>query len=333
MTWKNAAAIAAVTCGVTATAAAQIRPTPTIVTWSAGEAGPEAGLFAAEADGQQGAISVVALDPLTVGRTVPNAPYSAEAITEITQTLADGNRIEQRTSALVARDSAGRTRREQRGIAVGALMAQSDQPIVTITDPTTGTHVTLNYAEKIALRAKPLRVERAGGEHQPGGNVAFHRYAGGPPLQPGAPAPLPPPAFVVDAPGDMPAGTPMGSPAPPLTATLAATRFEGDVKTESLEPRTIEGIHAEGTRTTMTIPAGTVGNVLPIEIVSERWYSPELDVVLMTRRSDPRFGETIYRLTNIVRAEPSPDLFTVPSDFKIEDVRPGRTFRKRPGGD
>jgi hypothetical protein len=96
----------------------------------------------------------------------------------------------------------------------------------------------------------------------------------------------------------------------------------GDVKTETLESKTIEGLHVEGTRVTMTIPAGAVGNALPIEIIRERWFSPELQVVVMTRSSDPRFGETVYRLTNILRAEPSPDLFRVPSDFRIEGGKP-----------
>ena len=81
----------------------------------------------------------------------------------------------------------------------------------------------------------------------------------------------------------------------------------------------IEGVEAEGTRSTTTIPAGQIGNELPITIVSERWVSPDLKVLVMSRQSDPRFGETTYRLTNITRSEPSPDLFQVPPDFKIMD--------------
>ena len=37
----------------------------------------------------------------------------------------------------------------------------------------------------------------------------------------------------------------------------------------------IEGIHTEGTRTVTVIEAGKIGNERPIEIVSEKWYSPE----------------------------------------------------------
>ena len=86
---------------------------------------------------------------------------------------------------------------------------------------------------------------------------------------------------------------------------------------KSLGTRDIEGVKAEGTRTTITMrPA--IGNVAPIEMVSERWYSPELQTVVLSRRSDPRFGETTYRLENIVRTEPPPELFQIPPDFTIE---------------
>ena len=80
---------------------------------------------------------------------------------------------------------------------------------------------------------------------------------------------------------------------------------------ESLGTRVIEGITAEGTRTTVTIPAGVIGNERPIKSVTERWFSPELKIVVLSRRSDPRFGETTYRLTQITRAEPPAALFEV----------------------
>ena len=88
---------------------------------------------------------------------------------------------------------------------------------------------------------------------------------------------------------------------------------------ESLGTQFMEGVAVEGTRTTLTIPAGQIGNELPINVVSERWFSPDLKVLVMSRQSDPRFGETTYRLTNITRAEPSPQLFEIPADFTIVD--------------
>jgi hypothetical protein len=70
--------------------------------------------------------------------------------------------------------------------------------------------------------------------------------------------------------------------------------------------------------------------------VSERWYSAELQTVVMTRHSDPRFGENSYRLTNISRSEPARTLFEVPGDFAIKEapLTPGpmRMRMKKPGG-
>jgi hypothetical protein len=93
--------------------------------------------------------------------------------------------------------------------------------------------------------------------------------------------------------------------------------------TEQLGERDVDGVRATGSRTVTTIPPGAVGNQLAIEVTNERWYSPDLQVVVMTRRVDPRFGETTYRLTNIVRLEPSADLFEIPSDFRVESPAEG----------
>jgi hypothetical protein len=91
------------------------------------------------------------------------------------------------------------------------------------------------------------------------------------------------------------------------------------VKTESLGSKTLEGVTAEGTRTTSTIPAGQVGNEQPIQTVVETWYSPDLQITVFSKRSDPRSGETVMRYTNIARTEPAHTLFEVPADYKITD--------------
>ena len=92
----------------------------------------------------------------------------------------------------------------------------------------------------------------------------------------------------------------------------------GQGTTTSLGSREFDGVRADGKKTTWTIPAGRIGNKLPIEIVSERWHSPELSVVVLTRHADPRSGERIYRLENIKREEPNAELFKVPADFALK---------------
>lgn len=106
-------------------------------------------------------------------------------------------------------------------------------------------------------------------------------------------------------------------------------RNESNVATTSLGTQVINGVSAEGTRTTRTIPAGAIGNTNPIVITVERWYSPDLQTVVMMKRDDPRMGETTFQLTNIQRQEPDASLFQVPSDYT---VKPGRGVHVRTMG-
>jgi hypothetical protein len=107
------------------------------------------------------------------------------------------------------------------------------------------------------------------------------------------------------------------------SAGAAGSWSKKEPKVESLGKQMVEGIEAEGTRTTITIAAGEIGNELPMNIVSERWYSSELQQVVMSKHTDPRFGESTYRLTDINRSEPAHSLFEVPSDYTVkESIRP-----------
>ncbi len=94
-----------------------------------------------------------------------------------------------------------------------------------------------------------------------------------------------------------------------------------ETTTTSLGTQTINGVSAQGTRITRTIPAGEIGNQRPIVITIEKWYSPDLQETVMTKRSDPRMGETVFQLTNIQRAEPAATLFQVPADYTVEEGR------------
>jgi hypothetical protein len=95
--------------------------------------------------------------------------------------------------------------------------------------------------------------------------------------------------------------------------------------TESLGKRYIQGVEAEGTRTITTIKAGEIGNERPIEIVLERWYSPELQTNVLTKRTDPRYGETTFQLLDLQKGEPARNYFEVPVDYK-----PAESLIKKP---
>jgi hypothetical protein len=107
-----------------------------------------------------------------------------------------------------------------------------------------------------------------------------------------------------------------------MQARLQKEEASGAVKKESLGTQTINGVVAEGTRITHTIAAGQIGNDKPLQIVFERWYSNDLQVVVKSTRTDPRFGTTTYTLTNVQRTEPAATLFTVPSDFTVQQGGP-----------
>lgn len=106
----------------------------------------------------------------------------------------------------------------------------------------------------------------------------------------------------------------------------------GAASTESLGSREIAGVKAEGTRSTYVIPAGQIGNDRALSIVSERWSCAELDVVLETRHSDPRLGETRFRVTEVERGEPDHALFEVPAGYVVEDGPPPMGGRSGPPG-
>ena len=104
---------------------------------------------------------------------------------------------------------------------------------------------------------------------------------------------------------------------------IQTMRFESTARlgkgvTTSLGTRDFDGVKAEGKSTVWTIPAGEIGNKNAINIVSESWYSPDLKVTVQSRYSDPRTGETVYRLANIRRTEPAADLFKVPEEYKTK---------------
>jgi hypothetical protein len=117
-------------------------------------------------------------------------------------------------------------------------------------------------------------------------------------------------------------------------ARLQEEIASGTLKKDDLGVLTINGISAQGTRYTRTIPAGQIGNDKAIVIVSERWYSPDLQIVVKSTRNDPRLGQTTYTLTNLQRTEPAAALFAVPGDYTVQAAKPhihGHGGRGGPG--
>jgi hypothetical protein len=90
---------------------------------------------------------------------------------------------------------------------------------------------------------------------------------------------------------------------------------------EDLGTQSFSGTTAIGRRTTLMIAAGEIGNDRAIQVVSETWYSSDLQMMVKSSNSDPRFGDTTFELTNINRAEPDPALFRIPADYVVSEGR------------
>jgi hypothetical protein len=253
------------------------------------------------------------------GKVVKGAPYSAQAVTESVQMLADGNRIVHKNTAQVYRDTEGRTRRDQSLGSIGPYAAQGDPPqTFFINDPVAGANYILDPRSKTArklprmeFRFKSVSKDGVVVQENIEGKLSAETHARERMKKEGDESGF---TFTIQTP-------PPGEPSAPADVQFFRQSSKAEKKTEKLEARNVEGVQAEGSRTTTTIPAGELGNEQPIQIVNERWYSPELQVIVMTRHSDPRFGETTYKLTNIQRGEPSAALFQVPSDYTLKETR------------
>lgn len=248
-------------------------------------------------------------------KVVKNAPFSAEAVSESVQVLADGNRITRKVTTKMYRDGDGRFRREDVPAEDGSQNSPFSfvQPI-SIFDPVAGVRFLLNPTTKTARRlnggSPGAAVLGVGGTYSistPAAKVQLETALSAAKAQ----ATLKNNQVVVTT------ATPVLVPGQAIVSVGGAYSTNSDNKTESLGNKDIEGVNAEGTRTTTVIPAGQIGNERPIEIVYERWYSKDLQMIVYSKHSDPRFGEQTYRLIDINRSEPDRTLFAPPADFKI----------------
>ena len=280
---------------------------------------------------------------------VKNAPYSAEAISETVQRLADGNTITSKNLMLNFRDSAGRTRTESRN-------AKGELNQVIISDPN-GSVLMLNPMTKTAnkidakftvmpgkmavggvreINVETTRRPKDGGENievravvgeaKGGEKTVVIKRAGTTESDGGvgvSAAGGHAKAVTIDVRGPE-SGSAMGmianGPDGAFMRLFSDSKWAAKKQTKSLGTKEIEGVKAEGKLTSFEIPAGEIGNAQAIVVSDEVWTSPELQVVLYSKHSDPRSGDRIYRLTNLKRDEVAASQFSVPSDYKVRDL-------------
>jgi hypothetical protein len=223
---------------------------------------------------------------------IANEPYSATVKTTIVQKLVDGTTITRVSTTKQARDSEGRTMHQT------SIYVPNGEPAVintSVLDP--GSHTMTNWMSQ----SKLATVSRMS---EPKSLAALL------PAQTTAPAGGPSPNAAVDGQSQ--------------SATAARVARIRNSHKEQLGGRTIAGVHAEGTRITMTIPEGAEGNDRPISTVNETWRSPELNIILLSVNEDPRTGTRTTEVTDLDRAEPDPSVFQVPEGYTVKDQNPGQ---------
>ena len=105
-----------------------------------------------------------------------------------------------------------------------------------------------------------------------------------------------------------------------------------NVTVDDLGTQVVNGVTAQGVRTTSIIPIGTFGNDHDIKTVTERWVSQDLHVLVRSVYTDSRTGSTVYDLLNIVQAPPDPALFQVPAGYTVDETGGARGGRGGRGG-
>jgi len=262
-----------------------------------------------------------------------NNPYSAREVREFKQSLADGTVIQRQSTRLLARDREGRLRQELRQ-ADGSARVFINDPVdkaAYIIDPQKKTACRADFNERaindcysqikgdwkplgfmlnansrnglgmmsarddiaveVSPRAQIIDLTRKAYVHRDGRTVE---------------APVPP--------------TPPMPPLPPLAGMRSGdSGGNAQVSREKKTQQSYEGLQVDTDRTVETIAAGAIGNSKPIESIVERYYSPELKMTVFSRRSDPRNGESIYRMVDIKRSEPDASLFRVPTGYNISE--------------
>jgi hypothetical protein len=225
---------------------------------------------------------------------VTGAPYSAVEVTTEQQTLAGGNAIQRQATRTVYRDGQGRVRVESQVTRPGADGQTATVTRITISDPVAGKIYDIDPQNKV-VNARTVRPMGAQGAMSPRNPNSAEQVAG-------------------RGPGMRASRTP-----------------DPNVKAEDLGTQTVNSVIAKGSRTTHTIPAGTIGNSLPIQSVRETWMAADLKVPVMEKTTDPRFGTRTTQLTQINRGEPDASLFQIPADYTVHQGGPGGRG-PRPGG-
>jgi hypothetical protein len=237
--------------------------------------------------------------PMTPAET--GKPFSAMAISQSEQIYLDGTRVTHAVTMMEYRDMEGRTREEP------AEPPASVKQIM-IRDRVAGVRYSLNIAAKTATKtaiagvsALPIVQAPLGIAGSPSGRGRGGRSGGAPPDSAEVQDYVQRLAQIQDAVQKL---------------SQSARKNPNDI-VEDLGTMFLNGVMARGTRTTTVVPVGAIGNDREFRSIEERWFSDDLNLLIRSVSTDPRFGTTTYERKNVSRQTPDPSLFQVPPGYSI----------------
>ncbi|HKN74524.1 MAG TPA: hypothetical protein VJW94_05060 [Candidatus Acidoferrum sp.] len=241
-----------------------------------------------------GPMELMGFEGMHGGKVVKGAPFSATATSETTETLQDGSVIHRTSQVSMYRDSQGRSRNEATFTGFGPLTASGTPKKMVMISDPVAGVHIMLDDEQKVAHKSTIRTRTGNGSDTDSAATFQSREQ----------------------------------------ERIQKEEAAGLLKKESLGTQTINGVIAEGTRTTRIIPVGQIGNEKALQIVSERWYSADLQIVLKSTRTDPRNGTTTYTVTSVQRTEPSASLFAVPAGYSVQagGRGPGGSGGRGPAG-
>jgi len=234
-------------------------------------------------------------------------PFSAKVISQTVQTFIDGTHVSRTTTMVEYRDAEGRVRTE-------ASQPPGSSVSIVIRDPVAGYSYRLDPASKSVVKTTMVIATAA-----PAGGVGRTGRGGrnGVAAQPPVQTPQETLArlkALVDGQNALAHAEEVAQ----LAEEIRQAARNPNETVDDLGMAMVNGVQARGTKTTTVVPLGAIGNDREFRSVDERWFSSDLNLLIKSTTTDPRFGTSTYELTNISRQPPDPALFQIPPDYTVQ---------------
>lgn len=232
-----------------------------------------------------------------------NGPFSADVIFTSDKVLPSGEHLRREVHGKAYRDSQGRRRVE--ADAPGGPEAEPKALVIDIVDPVAGRNVRLDSCSMTAevyTRQPAPNLSTAGAVQSAAAETAAVA----------SPAPT-------VAPGPNAAG------AAPRNELAGGAVSKKSATSEELGTTETEGLMVSGTKSVLTVRSPVEGNGPASKATTAtnvEWAARDMGIVVLRETDDPQLGHAITSLANIIRTEPDPALFQIPSGYQVVEKQP-----------